>query len=86
MNFQLRHVTHRSPESDKHEVLKYSSGDYLEATRSRLEAPWDDEVYGLAAAFADDVCIGTSAGAPLRKPGTALPGGWQVGSGWAHGT
>ena len=61
MTYQIRHVTHCSTETDKQEALKFSSGTYLQATRSRLEAQWGDEAYGLAAAFSGSLCIGTSA-------------------------
>lgn len=52
MSWQIRHVTHESPEQEKQGVLRFWSGDYAWATRSRLEAPWGDEVYGFVGAFA----------------------------------
>lgn len=61
MNYELRHVTWQSPEEEKREVLRFSSGDYLWATRSRLESPWGDETYGLVGAFSGDRCLGTTA-------------------------
>lgn len=57
---ELRNVTHRSPAGDKEQVLRFWSGEYAEATRSRLEAPWGSETYGLAAAFEAGRCIGTT--------------------------
>jgi GNAT superfamily N-acetyltransferase len=57
---ELRNVTHRSPDGDKEQVLRFWSGEYAEATRSRLEAPWGSETYGLAAAFEAGRCIGTT--------------------------
>lgn len=56
----IRHVTHRSGDRDKEQVLRFSSSDYARATQSRLAAPWGDEIYGLAAAFEDERCIGTT--------------------------
>lgn len=60
MAFQVQHVTHESPESDRQAVLRFSSGDYLWATRSRFEAPWGDEVYGIVGAFEGELCVGTT--------------------------
>ena len=57
---KLRHVTHRSTDGDKEQVLRFSGSDYARATRSRLAAPWGDEIYGLAAAFEEERCIGTT--------------------------
>ena len=51
MSWQIKHVTHESPETEKQEVLRFWSGDYVWATRSRIEAPWGDEAYGFAGAF-----------------------------------
>jgi len=61
MSFEIRHVNYRSSESDKREVMKFSSGAYGRMTESRLEEPWGEESYGLAAAFVGERCIGTSA-------------------------
>ncbi|MFC1525737.1 GNAT family N-acetyltransferase [Candidatus Latescibacterota bacterium] len=61
MRYELRQVTWQSPEADKLEAVKFSSGNYLWATRSRLEAPWGDEIYGLVGAFSGDQCLGTTA-------------------------
>ncbi len=60
MSWQIRHVTHESPEQERQGVLRFWSGDYAWATQSRLEAPWGDETYGFAGAFAGDRCVGTT--------------------------
>jgi len=62
MSFEIRHVNYRSSESDKREVMKFfSDPHYGRMTESRLEKPWGEESYGLAAAFVGERCIGTSA-------------------------
>ena len=61
MLFEIRHVNYCSPEGDKREVMKFSSGAYSRMTESRLEGPWGGESYGLAAAFVGEQCIGKSA-------------------------
>ncbi len=60
MSWRLRHVTHTSSEKGQEEVLRFSQGDYVWATRSRLDAPWGDEVYGFVGAFSGDRCVGTT--------------------------
>ncbi|MHB9030220.1 MAG: GNAT family N-acetyltransferase [Candidatus Latescibacterota bacterium] len=53
-------VDHNSVQKEKEEVSRFSEGNYLEMTRSRLEKPWDGERYGFVAAFDGDRCIGTT--------------------------
>ena len=60
MEYELRHVTWQSPVADKVEALKFSTGDYLWATRSRFEGPWSGETYGLVGAFHGQQCLGTT--------------------------
>lgn len=60
MNWKLRYVTSTSSKRQKQEVCRFSVGNYLWATQSRLEVPWGDETYGLVAAFAGTRCIGTT--------------------------
>ncbi|MDA0745864.1 MAG: GNAT family N-acetyltransferase [bacterium] len=60
MSWKLRHVTHQSPAADTQQVLRFSYGDYVWATRSRLEAPWGNETYEFVAAFDGDLCVGTT--------------------------
>ncbi len=61
MNHDLRHVTYKSSAAEKTEALKFSSGDYLWASQSRLTQPWGQETYGIASVFNDDRCLGTTA-------------------------
>ena len=68
MSWQIVHVTYRSPEEEKREVVRLLGlwGDednslWLKAFRSRLERPWGNEVYGLAGAFVGGRCVGTTA-------------------------
>ena len=67
MSWRIVYVTYGSPEEEKREVLRllglWGDGDplWLKAFRSRLEGPWMDEVYGLAGAFAEGRCVGTTA-------------------------
>jgi len=67
VSWHIVHVTYESSEEEKRKVLRLFGlwGDdnplWLRAVRSRLEAPWADEVYGLAAAFMGDRCVGTTA-------------------------
>ena len=56
----IRHVTHRSSDADKAQALRFWDDDYALATRSRLASPWGKEIYGLAAVFEGDHCIGTT--------------------------
>ncbi|OGG48981.1 MAG: hypothetical protein A3F84_08235 [Candidatus Handelsmanbacteria bacterium RIFCSPLOWO2_12_FULL_64_10] len=60
MSWQIVHVTHESPEEEKQGVLRFWSGDYLWATRLRLQAPWGDETYGFVGAFDGGRCVGTT--------------------------
>jgi len=54
------HVNHESSPEEKEQVSKYWEGDYVWMTKSRLEKPWDGETYGFAAAFIDNLCVGTT--------------------------
>jgi GNAT superfamily N-acetyltransferase len=58
--WRIAHVTHESPEAQKAEAIRFWQGDFLWASRSRLEAPWGGETYGLAVAFSGDRCVGTT--------------------------
>ncbi len=58
--WQIKHVNYQSSEQEKREVSKYWTGSYIWMTESRLTAPWDNEDYGFAAAFAGDRCISTT--------------------------
>jgi len=63
-SYEIRHVTHASPESDKREIIRVwnsRGGMYADLTRQRLTAPIGHERYGLAAAFSKDQCVGTTA-------------------------
>ncbi|MBT3344192.1 MAG: GNAT family N-acetyltransferase [Gemmatimonadetes bacterium] len=60
MSRVIRHVTYRSSDADKVQALQFWDSDYTLATQSRLTSPWDDEIYGLAAAFENEQCIGTA--------------------------
>jgi len=59
-SWTVKHVTYQSSEEEKKEVMKFWDGDYIWMTASRLEKPWDGELYGLAAAFVDKICVGTT--------------------------
>ena len=61
MNHDLQHVTYQSSAAEKAEALKFSSGDHLWASQSRLIKPWGQETYGLASVFDGDRCLGTTA-------------------------
>jgi len=67
VSWQIKHVTHDSPEEEKQGVLRFWSGDYLWATRLRLQAPWGDEAYGFVGAFTGDRCVGTTSYAISRR-------------------
>jgi len=61
---KIQHITHASPEKDKQEVLRVWDAYnpvYASLTRQRLTQPFGQERYGLAAAFANQICIGTTA-------------------------
>lgn len=59
-NRTIHHVTHRSAASVRQQVLRFSDGDYARMTQSRLASPWGNEVYGMAACFEGERCIGTT--------------------------
>ena len=67
MSWRIMHVTYESPEEQKREVLRllrlWGGGDplWLRTFRCRLKKPLGDEVFGLAAAFVGDRCVGTTA-------------------------
>lgn len=60
-NRAIHHVTHRSAAPARQQVLRFSGDDYARMTQSRLASPWGDEVYGMAACFEGERCIGTTA-------------------------
>ena len=54
----IKHVTYKSPEEEKKQPIDRWEGLYNWMTRSRLEKPWGDELYGFAAAFTGKRIIG----------------------------
>ena len=60
MNWKLRYVTSASSAHQKQEVCRFSVGDYLWATQSRLEAAWGEELFGVVGAFSGNQCVGTT--------------------------
>ncbi len=65
--WKIVRVDYRSSREEKEEVSRFWEGSYLEMTRSRLEAPWDGEIYGISAAFMDDRCVGTTSYTVSRR-------------------
>ncbi len=64
ISYEIRHITHTSSEQDKREVIRVwdsRGGTYADLTRQRLTAPIGHERYGLATAFANQKCVGTTA-------------------------
>ncbi|MBT4483502.1 MAG: GNAT family N-acetyltransferase [Candidatus Latescibacteria bacterium] len=59
-SWRIVHVTNSSSEDMKKQVQRFWEGDYVWMTQSRLEKSWGGEAYGLAAAFVDDLCVGTT--------------------------
>ena len=59
-SWKIIHVNNKSPENLKEQVKRFWEGDYIRMTQSRLEKPWGDEIYGFAAAFVDNLCVGTT--------------------------
>jgi len=59
-SWRLVHVTHTSSDEEKEQVLRFWEGHYTWMTKSRLEKPWGNETYGFAAAFIDNLCVGTT--------------------------
>jgi len=59
-DWRIVHVNHKSSDAEKREVTKFWTGSYIWMTESRLSAPWDDETYGIAAAFIGRRCISTT--------------------------
>ena len=63
VSWRIIHVTYESPEAEKQEVLRFwrdEDNRYLWVMQSRLEEPWEDEVFGFVAAFVGDRCVGTT--------------------------
>ncbi|MBT3604677.1 MAG: GNAT family N-acetyltransferase [Candidatus Latescibacteria bacterium] len=62
--WEIRHVNHASPESDKQETLRIwdeKGGLYADLTRQRLQAQFAQERFGMAVAFDKGKCVSTTA-------------------------
>ena len=65
--WRIVHVDHTSSKEEKEQVSLFWEGQYLLATRSRLENPWDGEAYGFSAAFVGKTCVGTTSYTVSRR-------------------
>lgn len=77
MDYELRHVTYESPPAGREQVLRFSQGDYTAVTRSRLQAPWGNEIYVMVGAFAGECDT-------LRRRALECTGFRRVGTAHAH--
>ena len=59
-SWQLKHITHESPQDEIDQVKDLWEGLYVWATHSRFEKPWGKETYGFVGAFIDDRCVSTT--------------------------
>jgi len=59
-SWRIVHVTYQSTDEEKEQVNRFWEGNYIQMTKSRLDKPWGDETYGFAAAFVDNLCVGTT--------------------------
>lgn len=58
--WNLKHITYQSPQTEIDQVKDMWEGLYVWATNSRLEKPWADETYGFVGAFIGEQCVGTT--------------------------